>query len=129
MACNVREIQACVNAIKDKSVFFSNSEKRLSLLHAQVNGKCPYSSHSRLKYHCFTKWIENYEAVFVFKEFYPAVVGYLNQLSKSRDEVVLGRAMLYVKATTTPRFLVSLDATLNLTKSVAKELQGTKKLF
>ena len=34
---------------------FSNSEKRLSLLHAQVNGKCPDSSQSRLKHHCSTK--------------------------------------------------------------------------
>ena len=29
------------------------------------------SSHSRLKRHCFKKWIEDYDA---FKEFYPAVV-------------------------------------------------------
>ena len=57
---------------------FSNSEKRLSLLHAQVNGKCPASSHSRLKRHCFIKWIGNYDAVFIFKEFYPAVAGFFD---------------------------------------------------
>ena len=62
---------------------FSNSEKHLSLLHAQVNDKCPDSSHSRLKRHCSTKWTEDHDAVFVFKEFYPAVVAYLDQLSES----------------------------------------------
>ena len=113
-------------------VFFSNSEKHFSLLLAQVNCKCPDSSHSRLNRHCFTKWIEDHDAVCVFKEFYSAVVGHLNPLSESRDKEVLGRAMFYVKATTPPGFLVSLEdinATLNLTKPVAKKLQGIKKLF
>ena len=59
--------------------------KRFSLLHAQVYHKCPNSSHSRLKRHCSTKWIENYDVVFVFKEFYPAVAGSLDQLSESRN--------------------------------------------
>ena len=49
-------------------------------MHAPVNGKCPDSSHSRLKRHCSTKWIKNYNAVFVFKELYPAVVGSPDQL-------------------------------------------------
>ena len=81
-----------------------------------------------MKRHCSTKRIENYDAVFVFKNFYPAV-GSLNQLSESRDEKVLGRAMPYLKAITTPGFLVSLEvinATLKLAKTVAKKL---KKLF
>ena len=88
--------------------------------------------HSRLKRHCSTKWIENYDAVFVFKEFYPAVVGSLDQLSESRDGKVLGRTMLYLKAITTAAFFVSqkvINATLKLTKTVAKKLQGIKKLF
>ena len=113
---------------------FSNSEKRFSLLHAHVSDNCSDSSNSRLKRHCFAKWIENYNAVFVFK-FYPAVICHLDQLSESRDEKVLGRAMFYVKVTT-PGFLVSLkvinatsNATLNLTKPVAKKLRGMKKLF
>ena len=87
---------------------FSNSQKRLSLLHAQVNEKCPESSHLPLKRNCSTKWIENYDAVFVFKEFYPAVVGSLDQLSESREGEVLERAMIYLKAITAG-FLVSLE--------------------
>ena len=110
-------------------IFFSNSEKRLLLLHAQVNDK--YPNFSRLKCHCSTKWIRNYN-VFIFKEFYPAVVGCLDKLSESRDRKVLGKAMPYLKAIATPEFLVSLEginATLNLTKPVAKKLQSIKKLF
>ena len=109
-----------------------NSEKRFSLLHAQVNDKCPHSSPSHMKRNCSTKWIENYDVVFVFKEFYPAVGGFLEQLSESRDGQVLERAMPYLKAITTAGFLVSLEvinATLKLTKTVAKKLQGIKKLF
>ena len=82
-----------------------------------------------MKRNCSTKWIEDHDVVFVFKEFYPAVVGYLDQLSKSRDGEILDRAMPYF---TTPGFLVSLDvinATLYFTKTVAKKLQGIKKLF
>ena len=75
---------------------FSNSEKRLSLLHAPVNDKCPDFSRSCLKPHCSTKWIENYDAVFVFKEFYLAVVGSPDQLSESIDGEVLERAMRYL---------------------------------
>ena len=111
---------------------FSNSHKRLSLLHAQVNRKCPDSLRLPLKRNCSTKWIENYNAVFVFKEFYPAVVGSLDQLSKSRDGEVLERPMPYLKAITTAGVLISLEvinATLKLTGTVAKKLQGTKKLF
>ena len=48
---------------------FSSSQKRLSLLHAQVNDKCPDSSHSPLKHNCSTKWIENYDVIFVLKVF------------------------------------------------------------
>ena len=62
-----------------------------------------------MKRHCSTKWIENHDAVFVFKKFYPAVVGSLDQLSESRNGEFLGRAMFYVKATPTPVFLVSLE--------------------
>ena len=47
---------------------FSNSQKRLSLLHSQVDDKCPDSSHSPLKRNCSTKWIENY-VVFALKVF------------------------------------------------------------
>ena len=106
---------------------FSNSKKRLSLLHAQVNDRCPDSSHSPLKRNCSTKWI----AVFVLKEFYWAVVGSLDQLSESRVGV-LERAMPCLKAITTAGFLVSLEvinAALKLPKTVAKKLQGIKKLF
>ena len=113
-------------------VFFSNSQKRLSLLYAQVNDKSPDSWHSPLKRNCSTKWIENYDVVFVFKEFYPAFIGSFDQLSESRDGEVLKRAMPYLKAITTTGFLVSLEvinATLKLTKSVVKKLQGIKKLF
>ena len=118
--------------MKSISVFFSYSQKRLSLLHAQVNDKCPDSLHSPLKRNCSTKWIQNYDVVFVFKEFYPAVVGSLDQLSESRDGEVLERAMPYLKAITTAGFLVGLvviDATLKLTKIVAKKLQGINKLY
>ena len=111
-------------------IFFS-SEKRFSPLHTNVNGKCPNSSQSRLKRHCSTKWIEDHDALFVFNEFYPAVVGYPDQVLKSRDEEVLG-AMFYVKATTKLGFLVSLEVintTLNFSKPVSKKLQGIKKLF
>ena len=99
-----------------------------------------------MKRHCSTKWIEHYDAVFVFKEFYPSFVGSVfvfkefypsfvgsfDQLPESRDGKVLGKAMLYLKAITTAGFLVSLEvisATLKLTKTVAKKLQGIEKLF
>ena len=102
------------------------------MLHAQVNGICPDSSHSRLKRLCSANCIEGHDAVFVFKKFYPAVAGFLDQLSESRNGKVLGRVMFYVKATTPPWFLVSLEVinvTMNLTKPVAKKLLGIKKLF
>ena len=67
------------------------------------------SSLSRLRRHCSTKWIENYDAAFVFEKFYPTVVGSLDQLSESRGGEVLGRAMPYLRAITTAGFLVSLE--------------------
>ena len=86
----------------------------------------------RLKHHCFTKLIENYDTVFAFKEFYSAFLGSLHQLSESRDGKVLGRAMPYLKAIETAAFLVRLEvinATLKLTKTVVKKLPGIKKLL
>ena len=75
---------SCIRKHHERHIgIFSNSQKRLLLLHAHVNNKCPDSSHLCLKRHCSTKWIENYDTVFVFKEFYPAVVGPLDQLSES----------------------------------------------
>ena len=85
-----------------------------------------------MKRHCSTKWIENYDTIFVFNEFCPAVVGSLDQLSESRDGKVIERAMPYLRAITAAGFLVSLEvinATLNLTKTVAKKLRGIQKLF
>ena len=64
--------------------------------------------------------------------FHPAIVGFLDQRSESRDGEVLGRVTSYMKVIATPGFLVSLKViytTLNLTKRVAKKLQGMKKLF
>ena len=74
------------------------------MLLVRVNGKCPDNSHSPLKRNCSTKWIENHDAIFVFEEFYPTVVGSLNQLSESKDEEVFERAMPYLKAITTAEF-------------------------
>ena len=92
-----------------------------------------------LKRHSSTKWIEYCDVVFVFKEFYPAVVGSLDQQLESREEEVPKRAMPYLKrknhqsmiagakelkTITTAEFLVSLEvinATLKLSKTVAKK--------
>ena len=85
-----------------------------------------------MKRNCSTKWIENYDVVFVFKEFYPLVLGSLDQLPESKAGEVLERAMPCFKAITTVEFLISLEAintTLKHTKTVAKKLQGIKKLF
>ena len=85
-----------------------------------------------MKRNCSTKRIENYDLVFVFKEFYPAVAGSLVQLSESRDREVLRRAMPYLKVITTAGFLASLEvinASQKRTKTVAKKLQGIMKLY
>ena len=65
-------------------------------------------------------------------EFYPAVVGSIDQQSESRDGEVLERTVSYSKAITTAGVLVILEvinATLKLTKRITKKLQGIKKLF
>ena len=110
---------------------FSNSQKRLSLLHAHVNDKCPDSSRSPLKRNCSTKWIENYNAVFVLKKFYPAVVGSLDQLSESRDGEVLERAIPYLKAITRAGVLISLEV-INATETYqnsCKEATGHQEII
>ena len=79
-----------------------------------------------------TKWNENDDFVSIFQEFCPAAAGSLDQLSESRDKKVLGRAMPYLKAIAIAGFLVSLEvinASLKLTKTVAKKLLGIKKLL
>ena len=63
----------------------------------------------------------------IYERLYSAVVGSLHQLSQSRDGKVVRRAISYFKAITAPGFLVSLEvinAILNITKLVAKKLQG-----
>ena len=128
-ACNVREIQSAMCTMKDIATFFSNSSKRLSTLHSYISRKCPDSSHSRLKRHCTTRWVENQEAVIVFKEMYLAAVGALDELSESRDGEAAGKAMSHLKMITTPDFLICmevLNAILNITKPVARKLQGTQ---
>ena len=101
---------------------FSSSEKRLSLLNAQVSDQCPDSSHSCLKCRCFTKWIENNDAAFVFKEFDSAFVDSFDQLSESRERKVLGRAIPYLKAIATAAFLFSLEVINATLKQIAKKL-------
>ena len=128
-ACNVREIQSAMCTMNDIASFFSNSSKRLSTLHSYISRKCPDSLHSRLKRHCTTKWVENQEAVIVFKEMYLAAVGALDELSESRDGEAAGKAMSHLKMITTPDFLICmevLNAVLNITKPVARKLQGTQ---
>ena len=65
-------------------------------------------------------------------EFYPAVVGSIDQLSESRNGEVLERPMPYSKAITTAGVLVILEvinATLKLNRRITKKLQGIKKLI
>ena len=57
---------------------FSNFEKFLSLLHAQVNDKCPGSSHSSLNRHFSIKWIENYDADVLFSRSFMLLVPLIN---------------------------------------------------
>ena len=78
--------------------------------------------------HCSTKWFEGHDAVFVFNEFYSAVIGYLDELSESSDGKVLGRAMFHVKAKQHLGFLVSLEV-INATLILTKPDAGIKKLF
>ena len=65
-------------------------------------------------------------------EFYPAVVGSIDQQSESRDGEVLAGTVSYSKAITTAGVFVILEvinATLKLTKRITKKLQRIKKLF
>ena len=77
-ACKVRDIQSAMTMTKEIAVFFRDSNKRLPILHRQISIECPESSHSRLKKHCCTRWVEKQEAIIVFKEWYPAVVASLD---------------------------------------------------
>ena len=78
------------------------------------------------------KLVENVSLGCFLSLAFTTVVGFLDQLSESRDGEVLERDMPYLKVITTPGFLVSqevINATLKLTKTVAKKLQGIKKLL
>ena len=124
--CKVRDIQSAMTMMKEIAVFFRYSNKRLPILHHQISIECPESSHSRLKKHCCTRWVENQEAIIVFKELYPAVVASLDELACSRDVEVVGKSTAYLKAIRDAEFLVSLEvitAVMSITKSLPQKLQ------
>ena len=57
---------------------------------------CPDSLHSRLKRNCSTKWIKNYNVIFVFKEFYPAVAGLLiNCQNQEMEKFLEGLCLIW----------------------------------
>lgn len=128
-ACNIREVQAAVTVMKDISTFFGHSAKRLDRLYHHISIHCPESSHSRLKKYCCTRWVENQEAVLVFKELYDAVVASLDEIADSGDSEVVGKATAFMKGIADPAFLISLEVlttVLNVTKPLSKTLQSTQ---
>ena len=126
-AGTVREIQAAVTTMADITTFFSASNQCLSLLQASITEKCPSSSRTRLKRHCATRWVENQEAVQVFKELFSAVTHALDALTEHRDGSVVGKATAYLDAITAPSFLISLEimcTVLAVTKPLSLRLQA-----
>jgi len=78
------------------AVFYKDSNKRLLNLQQYVHSECPESSHTRLKKHSATRWVEKQDAVFMFKELYPAVTASLEEIANWPGDNV--KASIYLKS-------------------------------
>jgi hypothetical protein len=119
-------IRAAITATHEIAVFYSDSNKRLLDLQACIDEQCPESSHTRLKKHCDTRWVEKQSSILVFKELYPAVIVSLERITLWPGDAG-GKAAMFVKSIQEASFLVSLEVlstVLEVTKPLSQKLQG-----
>ena len=96
-ACQVPQVKASVTLMNDIAVFFIDSPKRLLILQQAISECCPESSRSRLKSHCSTRWVEKQDAVFVFREIFPAICQALENIESSGGNSA-GKATITLRA-------------------------------
>lgn len=106
-ASKQREIRAAITLMHEIAVFYRDSNKRLLNLQQFIDNQCPESSHTRLKRHCATRSVEKQNAVFVFKELYPAVTASLKDIASWPGDNG-SKASIYLKSLD-GAFLVTLE--------------------
>ena len=108
------------------AVFYCSSNKRLLHLQECIQEECPESTHSRLKMHCTTRWVERQEAVRIFKELLPAIRVSLEKIRIWPHQDCSGKALIFESALD-GAFLVVLEilsSVLEVTKPLSVKLQS-----
>jgi hypothetical protein len=106
-AAEISEIRAEVTLMHTLAIFYFDSNVWLLDLHKFIETECPTLTHKKLKKHCTTRWVEKQEAVYVFKELYPAVVASLENIVTWPGESA-GKASLYLRALD-GSFMIAID--------------------
>jgi len=87
-APDVPQIRAAITAMHQIAVFFSDSQKRIANLRANIAQHCPESARNRLQKHCDTRRVERQTAVITFRELLLAVMESLGEIQLWAGAVV-----------------------------------------
>ena len=111
----VTGIKKAVTLMNKIAIFHHDSSKRTRNLQEVVQQKCKESLRISLKQHCATRWIEEQEAVRVFKQLLPAVCASLDDIALWPGDAN-GKALLFF-ASLNDAFVVVLEARCRFWKS------------
>ena len=126
-ASDVPQIRAAITVMHQIAVFFSDSQKRIANLRANIAQHCPESARNRLQKHCDTRWVEKQTAVVTFRELLPAVTESLGEIQLWAGDKAAGKAALFLNSLNDSSFPVALMVlikVLQVTKPLSVQLQA-----
>ena len=125
-ASQVPDIRKALTVMHELAGLYCGSNKRLLHPQERIQEECPESTHTRLKMHCTTRWVEKQEAVRIFKERLPAIRVSLEQICIWPHQDCSGKALIF-ESGLNGAFLVVLEilsSVLEVTKPLSVKLQS-----
>ena len=125
-ASQVPDIRKALTVMHELAGLYCGSNKRLLHPQERIQEECPESTHTRLKMHCTTRWVEKQEAVRIFKERLPAIRVSLEQIFIWPHQDCSGKALIF-ESGLNGAFLVVLEilsSVLEVTKPLSVKLQS-----
>lgn len=109
-ACNIQGIRNTMNTIETCYNFFNTSKRQQFFsTHLDKLKQNEYSSQTqKLKRLCPTRWIERYNSIETFYDFFPAILNYLEEIIMWNDSDTSSKANQLLLALQVSEFNVAL---------------------
>lgn len=107
-ACKIPIIKNCIGTINEIINFFRCSAKRQANLNEAVNEIRSEIKKKRLQKFCETRWVEKFDSIITFKDFFEPIFNALENIYNSGNDESSSKAFMFQQTIKNGAFIVSM---------------------